>query len=193
MPPASGSANDPRSRGRRRNTVLSIGLVVVGSVVVGGLTSPAQQYLPDAFRSLANSAGGWSMFAFVFVWLSKVGPRLGAILGALAFILMVESYGAVSAVRGYDFADPFTSMWIPIGLLAGLAIGASATLVRRGSRLRVVGTGLLSLVLVVEGVYGLTILGETTSPVYWLLEIAAGTLFTALALVRLLNRRHRGL
>lgn len=157
----------------------STAFVIAVSVVLGGLTSPAQQYLPDELRSFANSAGGWSMFAFLAVWLSRARPVLGALLGALSFVAMVEAYGAVSAWRGYFFAAPFSSIWIPIGLVAGPIIGVSAALVRYGRNraVRVAGVGVLSAVLLAESLYGLTVVRETTSPVYWVLEGVAGVGF----------------
>ena len=164
---------------------LAIAIVVVGSILIGGLTSPAQQYLPSWINSLANSAGGWSMFAFALVWLSRARPVLGAILGAVSFVLMVETYGQVSILRGFSFAAPLTSLWIPIGLVAGPIIGAAAAFTRYGPRpLTITGVGVLSLVLVAEGVYGLTVVAATTSPVYWSLEIAAGVVFVIVAIVR---------
>jgi hypothetical protein len=160
-------------------------VVVVFSLVVGGLTSPAQQYLPDQLHSLANSAGGWSMFAFLAVWLSRARPALGALLGAVSFVTMVEAYGLVSLWRGYFFADPFSSMWVPIGLCAGPVIGAAASLVRHASvPWMFAGVGVLSLVLLAEGVYGLTVVRDTTSPVYWRLEMAAAVGFLAGAVIR---------
>lgn len=159
--------------------------VIAFSLVVGGLTSPAQQYLPDELRSLANSAGGWSMFAFLAVWLSRARPALGGVLGAVSFVTMVEAYGVVSGWRGYFFAEPFSSMWIPVGLVAGPVIGVAASLVRHGRRRswRVAGVGVLSAVLLAEATYGLTVVRETTSPVYWALEAVAGVGFVVAAVV----------
>lgn len=159
--------------------------VIAFSLVVGGLTSPAQQYLPDALRSFANSAGGWSMFAFLAVWLSRARPVLGAVLGAVSFVVMVEAYGWVSLWRGYYFSEPFSSMWIPIGLVAGPVIGVAAALVRHSPRRgwRVAGVSLLSAVLLAEAAFGLTVVRATTSPVYWVLEAVAGVGFVVAAVV----------
>ena len=163
----------------------SIIVVVVGSILVGALTSPAQQSLPDALRSFANSAGGWSMFAFLLIWLSRARPLPGALLGAASFVLMVESYGVVSALRGHFFAAPLASPWIPIGLVSGPILGAGAALVRYGSRrLAILSVAILSLVMVAEGLYGLTLIRSTTSPVYWCIQIAAAVAFLAVAFVR---------
>ena len=166
-----------------RRVVLAVAIVVLGSVVVGGLTSPAQQYLPSWLNSLANSAGGWSMFAFLLVWLSRSRPLLGGILGAVSFVLMVESYGVVSSLRGFAFSP--LSFWIPVGIVAGPVLGVAAAFTRYGGRpWRIVSVAVLSAILIAEGAYGLVAISATTSPVYWSIEIAAGILFLVAAIVR---------
>jgi len=174
------SARTTLLRGLRATAV-----VLVFSLVVGGLTSPAQGFLPSWVNSLANSAGGWSMLAFVAVWLSRARPLLGAVLGALSFVAMVEAYGVVSLWRGYFLADPLSSMWIPIGLVAGPVIGTAAALVRHAGRgATIAGVAVLSVVLVAEGIFGLTVVAATTSPVYWTLEIVLAVGFLAAAVLR---------
>jgi hypothetical protein len=171
-----------RSTPLRRN-LLAVAIVVVGSILIGALTSPAQQYLPAWINSLANSAGGWSMFAFLLVWLSRARPVVGGILGAVSFILMVEAYEVVTALRG--FPTPPFSMWIPIGIVAGPILGVAASFTRYGPRRwTLAGVAALSVILVAEGLRGLIELGATTSTVYWWLEIAAGVAFIVAAAVR---------
>jgi hypothetical protein len=165
--------------------VRSTAVVVAFSLLVGGLTSPAQGFLPESVNSLANSAGGWSMLAFLGVWLSRARPLPGAVLGAVSFVAMVEAYGVVSLWRGHFFAEPFSSMWIPIGLVAGPVIGLAAALVRHASRAwTIAGVATLSCVLVAEGVWGLRTVSDTTSPVYWTLEIVLGIAFVVAAVRR---------
>ncbi|MBF4620981.1 DUF6518 family protein [Clavibacter sp. VKM Ac-2542] len=194
---AAAAARPSRSSSRRpARAILLAGLratvvVLVFSLVAGGLTSPAQGFLPEWMSSLANSAGGWSMLAFVAVWLSRARPLLGAVLGAISFVAMVEAYGVVSLWRGYFLADPFSSMWIPIGLVAGPFIGLAAALVRHASRRwAIAGVAVLSAVLVAEGIHGLTVVAATTSPVYWTLEIVLAVGFLAAAALR--GSRHAG-
>jgi hypothetical protein len=173
-----------------RSAALSAVAVVIGSLLIGGLTSPAQQHLPFELRSLANSAGGWSMFAFLLVWLSHARPVPGAVLGAVSFVLMVESYGIVSFWRGFSPLVPFSTSWTVIALVAGPIIGGAAALVRYASRgWMLASVSVLSLVLIAEGVYGLTIVGETTSPVYWVLELIAGIAFVVAAAIKYRRRR----
>ncbi|BDZ51901.1 hypothetical protein GCM10025867_41420 [Frondihabitans sucicola] len=182
---------DPRPL--RRSTVaaswttglVAAAVVILGSLLVGGLSSFGQQLLPSWVTSLSNSAGGWSMFAFLLVWLSRAKPVLGAILGLVAFEAMVEAYGFVSGLRGFFFSAPFSSRWTVIGLAAGPVIGLAASLTRHGGRLwRVLGVACLSVVLMVEGGYGLIALLGSTSPVYWTIELVAGAAFLSAALVR---------
>jgi hypothetical protein len=173
-----------------RSALRATAVVLAFSLLVGGITSPAQGFLPESVNSLANSAGGWSMLAFLGVWLSRARPLLGTVLGAVSFVAMVEAYGIVSLWRGYFLADPFSSMWVPIGLVAGPVIGVAAALVRHGSPgWAVAGVLPLSAVLVAEGIWALRTVSDTTSPVYWTLEIVLGVAFLAAAVLR--RRRMR--
>lgn len=180
----------PRQTPRHPQTVLAVvvaSLVVLGgALVIGGVTSSAQGFLPDWLRSLANSAGGWSMFAFLLIWLSRARPILGAVLGVVAFEAMLEAYGLVSLWRGYFYAEPFHNQFTVPGVVAGLVIGAGAALVRNAKPgwLRVVGVAPLCLVLELEGIYGLVVLRSSTSPVYWVIELLAGLGFFIAALRR---------
>lgn len=165
--------------------VAATAVVLVGSVLVGGLSSLGQEYLPHWVSSLANSVGGWSMFAFLLVWLSRARPVLAAVLGALAFEAMVEAYAEVSLWRGFFYAAPFSSLWSLVGLLAGPVLGVAASLVRYGrGRWPLAGVAVLSAVLMLEGGHGLVTLLSSTSPVYWTIEVVAGAVFLAAALLR---------
>lgn len=168
------------------SVVRSVLIVLVGALLIGGLTSPAQGVLPDWLRSLANSAGGWSMFTFLLVWLSRAKPRLGAILGVVAFEAMLEAYGVVSLLRGNFSAEPFHDTFTLPGVAAGLVIGAGAALARHSTSgwRRILAVIPLALVLVTEGIYGLRVVADTTSPVYWVLETVAGVGFLVTALWR---------
>ncbi|WP_316315009.1 DUF6518 family protein, partial [Clavibacter michiganensis] len=124
-------------------------------------------------RALDSSAGGWRMPACRGVWLSRVRPRLGGVLGAVSFGAMVDAYGVVSLCRGYFLADAFSSMWIQIGMFAGPLIGLASALARHASRRwTVAGVAVASAVLVAAAISCLTLGAETTSPRYWLLELS---------------------
>jgi hypothetical protein len=159
-------------------------IALVGALLVGGLTSFGQTVLPSSVSSLANSAGGWTAFTFLLIWLSRARPVLAAILGILAFEAMNGAYDAVTGWRGFP-VSAFPSIWVLAGILAGPVVGLAASWVRYSRPLlRVIGVAILSAVLVGEGVYGILVLSASTSPVYWGIEIAAGVVFLVIALVR---------
>jgi len=110
---------------------------------------------------------------------------LSAVLGMVSFVLLVEGYRLVSGWRGFDYGEPFTGMFTIIGLLAGPVVGAAAALVRRRRELwRAVGIAPVASVLVGEGVYGLTVVGDTTSPVYWIAQLVIGIVLTLVVIAR---------
>jgi len=167
------------------STAVALAVAVLGAVLIGGLTSFGQQYLPAWLNSLANSAGGWTMFSFLLVWLGRARPLLAAVLGVLVFQLLVEAYSVVSEWRGFPDGDPFSSIWTLVGLVCGPLLGATASLTRYGSPLwRVLAVTPLGAVLLGEGVYGLIAIADTTSPVYWYLEIVLGVAFIVIANIR---------
>jgi hypothetical protein len=169
--------------GRRSLTAVAIALA--GALVLGGLTSLGQQYLPSWLNSLSNSAGGWTMLSFLLVWLGRARPVLAAVLGVVAFVALTEGYGIVSNWRGYFYSEPFAGRWTIVGLLAGPVLGVAASLTRHGSPLwRLLGVTPLSAVLLGEGVWALRTVADTTSPVYWWLEIVLSVVFLAVAFVR---------
>jgi hypothetical protein len=158
---------------------------VAGAVLLGGLTSFGQQYLPPWVNSLSNSAGGWTMFCFLIVWLSRARPLLAAVLGVVVFQLLVESYSVVTEWRGFDDGDPFTSIWTVVGLAAGPVLGAAAGLVRHAAPVwRALAVAPLSAVLLGEGIWALNTITDTTSPVYWSLEIVLSVVFVLAAIIR---------
>lgn len=165
--------------------MVGIAVAVGGGLVAGGLTSFGQTYLPPAINSFANSAGGWTMLAFLLVWVSRARPLLAAVLGVLAFEALVEGYRIVSGWRGFYYAEPFSGIFSLVGLLAGPVVGVAASLTRYGSPpWRVLGITPLAAVLAGEGVYGLRFVSDTTSSFYWTLEILLAVAFLIMAVVR---------
>jgi len=158
----------------------TVGGVVIGAVVVlaasfalGGLTSFAQQYLPDTLAPLANSISGWTMLTAALIWLCRTPVLLSALLGAASFVLLTVGYAVVSTARGL-FYDPTT--WALIGVCAGPFVGAAAAGLRGpGATLRAVAGGVLAGILVGDGVRGLLVLTDTTAWEYWVAVIAIGT------------------
>jgi len=167
----------------RRSALRATLVAIAGAVLIGGLTSFAQQYLPPWVNSLSNSVGGWTMFSFLIVWLGRARPLLAAALGVVVFQLLVESYSAVSEWRGFDDGDPFTSIWTVVGLAAGPLLGAAAGLVRYAPPVwRALAVTPLSAVLLGEGIWALNTIADTTSPVYWSLQIVLSVVFLLAAI-----------
>jgi len=168
-----------------RTALPATAIALFGGLLIGGLTSFGQLVLPPWVNSLSNSAGGWTMFAFLLVWLGRARPLLAALLGLIAFEALSEGYGIVTRWRDIPYSAPFASVWALVGLATGPVLGISASLVRHGSPLwRALGVTPLAAVLLGEGIYGLRAVADTTSPVYWTLEIVLSVLFIVLALVR---------
>jgi len=158
-----------------RSALGAVGVVVAGVVVVGGLTPFGQRYLPDSLSSLANSAGSWTLLTCVLVYLSRTRTWLAALLGAVSFVVMNEAYGVVSDLWGTFYSAPLGSVFALVAIVAGPVVGFAASLVRSPVGLRrVVACAVPAAVLVGEGVYGLTVIADTTSPVYWWLQIGTG-------------------
>lgn len=165
-----------------RPAVLRVAAVVAVAFVIGGLTSFGQALLPEGVASLANSASGWTVPTAVLVLLSARGYPEAAVGAALGFAAMTVGYAVVSGWRGFPF-DPMT--WAIIGLLVGPVIGVAAHALRRAPIPAAAGAGVLAGILVGEGVYGLTVVAETTSPVYWWAVIALGAALVVATAVRL--------
>lgn len=154
------------------------------AAVWGGLTSFGQQYLPDELRSLTNASGPW--FAVVMGSITVARPRLALaiILGALGLIVMNEAYGVVSRWRGFPYGGGLTSIWNVIAVLVGPIAGIAATWLRSSHpMLTALGAAAPAAVLIGEGLHGLTVISDTTSPVFWGIELAAGLGLVAVAAV----------
>ncbi|KTS13323.1 DUF6518 family protein [Microbacterium testaceum] len=163
--------------------------VAAASLALGGLTSVGQSILPEALVSFANSAGGWTILAFGLVWLTRARPPLAAALGVVSFVLLIEGYRIVSGWRGYYYAEPFQDTFTIIGLFAGPVVGLSASLLRWGpGSWKPFAAAPIAAVLIGEGMYGLTVVGATTSPVYWVAQLVLGV---ALALSTVAAARPR--
>ncbi|MDY0913017.1 DUF6518 family protein [Rathayibacter festucae] len=169
----------------RPSVLRALLVAVVGGLLLGGLTSVLQGALPGPVNSFANSSGGWSMLVFALVRLGGARPVAAAALGLLAFWALLEGYDLVTAARGFGYSPPFTDVFWLLAVPAGPILGAAAALTRYGSTpWRVLAVAPLSGVLIGEGVWALENVADTTSPVYWWLEIVLGAVFLVLAVVR---------
>ncbi|MBC2933676.1 DUF6518 family protein [Nocardioides sp. zg-1228] len=165
---------------------LSALVVVAGSLVLGGLTSWAQGFLPDALSSFANSPSGWTVLTASMIVAVRPTVAAGAVLGVVSFVSLVLGYTVASELRGLAY-DPL--FWSLVGVVAGPFVGAAAAAVVGGHAVRAaLGAGALAGALVADAIYGLTVVGDTTSPVYWLLCLALGVVLLGVVVVRLRSR-----
>lgn len=162
---------------------LSVLAVVVASLLLGALTSWAQGVLPDALASFANSPSGWTVLTALLVAAARPSLAWGAVLGVCSFVALVLGYTVASQLRGLGY-DPM--FWGVVGVVAGPFVGAAtaATLGRRAVH-AALGAGALAGVLIADGIYGLRVVGETTSPVYWTLCLGVGVALVAATALRL--------
>lgn len=149
---------------RLRAAIVATFVVGVASFLLGGVTSFAQGFLPEELQSFANSASGWTLITAILIVIVKVRWPLAAFLGAGSFVLLTVGYAVASSVRGLYY-DPL--MFSLIGVLVGPFVGVAACWLRAEGLRRALGTALLAGIGVGEGIYGLTVVSETTSPVYW--------------------------
>ncbi len=160
-------------------------IVVVASLVLGGMTSFAQGWLPDSLNSLSNSSSGWTILTVVLILWSGFRFPVAAVAGAVSFVLLVVGYTIASELRGLTY-NP--TQWGVIGLLAGPFVGTATAWLRERDHRGALGTGLLAGIGIGEAVYGLTVVDDTTSPVYWTIIGVVG----ALLLIGMLTARLRG-
>ena len=167
-------------------TSVSASAVVAGSLVLGAATSWAQGVLPDALESFANSPSGWTLLTVLMVVAVRPPVALGAVLGVLSFVSLVLGYTVASEVRGLSY-DPL--FWSVVGVVAGPFVGAAAAaLVGRHVIGTALGAGALAGALIADGIYGLTVVAGTTSPVYWVLCLVGGVALVGVVAVRLRTR-----
>ena len=160
------------------------GTVVALSFLLGGLTSYAQSFLPDAFASFANSASGWTVLTALLVYWSRARTVPAAVLGAVSFVLLVLGYTVAADLRGYVYHPLLFSL---VGVVVGPFVGVAASWLRASGVRAAIGTALLAGIGIGEAAYGLTLIGNTTSPVYWTVIGVAGVALLGGMVVRRLR------
>jgi hypothetical protein len=149
-------------------------LAGLGGLAIGILTSFCQTWLPAELHSLANSAGSWSAAAFLLA-LPNRSPRLGIVLGPLALAAMLAGYALATFVRGFPMSTSTVVFWTLAAVVVGPVLGVGAAWARGGDPWRVaLGAAPLTGILLGEAAYGLTVIADTTSPVYWVVQGVAG-------------------
>lgn len=167
-----------------------LGAAVVVGCAVGVLTAYGQGWLGDTAGSLANSAGPWSIAAFV---VARSARRvLPAVAAAVVTLVCCEiGYAIATEIRGGSNASSTVVFWLTAAVLAGPPLGiAAAWSTGRGIR-RSVGFAVVGGVLAGEGIYGWTTVADTTDWRYWAVETLLGVAITAVVATVALRRRRR--
>ena len=154
-------------------------LVGVLGLTFGVATAYAQAWLPHEVGSLANSVGSWALLAFLLAFLGAT-PRAAAFLGFLALVTLIAGYVLGASVRGDPSSSSLIAFWGLASLVAGPVLGLSAFWVRTDhGYLGAAGIGVISGILIGEGIYGLSTIADTTYPPYWSGQIVVGVAILA--------------
>ena len=176
----------------RRSTVAwtwprSIAIAVGCGLVVGALTSIGQSALPDQVRSLANGSAPWSLAAFILAAIAGGRDTVrSAILAAGALLAMLAGYDLITTLRGFPVSASMTLFWVVAAVIAGPVLGVGAAWSQGTDRPKAAaGVAVLASILVGEAIYGLTVIGDSTSPVYWTAQLLVGLGLVAFLGIRL--------
>lgn len=173
----------------RRSLAQGLAAAVVIGLGVGALTAYGQGWLSDSTASFSNSAGPWSLAAFLVArYNRRVLPGLIAAMATLACCEL--GYAIATVIRGDSNSTSTVVFWLTAALLAGPPLGvAGAWSSGRGLR-RGVGFAVIGGVLIGEGPYGWTTVADTTDWRYWAIELLIGVTIATAAAVRSQYPRH---
>ena len=102
------------------------------SLLLGIPTFYAQGSLPEAWRSFANSASGWTLLTALLVFGARASTRLAAVLGGLSFLLLVLGYTVAAEPEGLFYSPLLFGV---VGMVVGPFVGMAAAWLRlRGAR-----------------------------------------------------------
>jgi hypothetical protein len=163
---------------------VTIATVVMASLVLGGLTSFAQTFLPDALRPFANSASGWTLLTALVIARARTRIALAAVLGALSFVALVLGYSVASTLRGFPTSE---ELFLVAAVVVGPFVGAAASALRLSGLRGAIAVALLAGIATGESAYGLLIVSATTGWFYWSL---IGLIGVALLVWTCLRRLH---
>lgn len=175
----------------------SLGTAALVGLVVGVLTAYGQGWLGDSLGSLANSAGPWSLAAFVVGRAVRPSRLAVAVPAAMLTLACCEfGYALATIVRGGSNSTATIVFWLTAAVLAGPPLGLAATWSRtpigEGDWRRGAGIGAVAGVLVGEGVYGWTTVADTTDWRYWAVETALGAAIAVAVVMWALRHRRYG-
>jgi Family of unknown function (DUF6518) len=165
------------------------GVALVVGLFVGALTAYAQGWLSDGLGSLANSAGPWSLAAFLVALITR-RPAVAAFWAAVVLASCEFGYAFATEIRGGSNAPSTVVFWLTAAVIAGPPLGVGGAWTRQGDWWFGASTGpaVLAGVLVGEAIYALSTIADTTRPAYWLVEFAVGVVIVVLAGVRIVSR-----
>lgn len=160
-------------------------IAVLVGLAVGAFTAYGQGWLGDSFGSLVNSAGPWSVAAFLVARMSR-SIWVGALTAAITLAMCELGYVLANNIRDVPSSRSTIVFWLTAALLAGPPLGVAGVWSRHESKVRAaVGWGVISGVLIGEGTYGLARLTNTTNSTYWLVELVLGVALLTVVLIRL--------
>jgi hypothetical protein len=165
-------------------------LVAIGAgVAIGVATSFGQGLLPAVAAPLANSSGTWCLCAFALALMER-DPRQAALIGFASLISMLAGYALATELRGFPVGMSVFGRWGAAALIAGPALGVGAAWLRGSDPVRAAaGVAPIAGILLGEGLYGLTVVADTTPIVYWISEVVVGLALVALAAIRIRTSR----
>ena len=168
--------------------VWQAGAVASGALLLGGVTSIGQTFLPDAVAPLANSASGWTICVVaLLLLLPRLSAVVSAMLGALGFAGLTLGYTLVSEARGFPFSPDF---WLAVGLIAGPIVGLAVWAARSSEAVhRAVGLAVIAGILGGEGLYGLAVVSNTTGITYWIAMLVVSGALLIVGAARMLRDR----
>jgi hypothetical protein len=165
-----------------------VAVVAGASLLLGVATFLAQGVLPDAFRSFANSASGWTVVTVLLLTRVRVRPAVAALLGATSFALLTVGYTAAARLQDLYY-NP--ALFVVVGVVVGPFVGVASIWLRAlHSSRSAMATSLLAGIGTGEAIYGLTVVADTTSPVYWVLIATASFALLVTMLIRRIHEIH---
>jgi hypothetical protein len=144
-------------------------------LIAGALTAYGQGWLADSVSSLVNSAGPWSLAAFLVARTVGADRLWLAMVTAVVTLACSEvGYAAATVLRGDANSTSTIAFWLTAAVLAGPPLGLAASWSIRAGWRWAAGCGALAGVFVGEGIYGWSSLVDTTEWRYWAAETAIG-------------------
>lgn len=165
-----------------RPVTMHVSLAVAVGLAVGIATAYLQGWLGDELASLANSAGPWSLAAFLVARLDR-RVWLAVVTATLTLACCEVGYAMANDLRGGSNATSTVMFWLTAAALAGPPLGVAAAWSASTGHRRAIGWAVIGGVLVGEGVYGWTTVADTTDWRYWAVETALGAMIAVWAVV----------